>query len=267
MRITFDWAAPPLHWLMAQCLSRFTRVNKTQSYFRRGWTLLGPAVEWHYFLWKSERLTDQMTHLFTSSPTGHFQCFLILACRNSGLHLLILDLRDFLNSAHFSVKKLSRSHSGNHTYRNSVPANKQVERLGTGTLIASPNLRQNVFFRFLHKTGEPIRDVIKTPRMWFDRNRTSLCARGKTRGNYYFLKPDKEETSQLLINNLIPLRTSLQKTVEDWHKWEVLTDVWLKMSKKSPSFPFFFIVTGLKNGEQMENNSSAKTSAMVNSDT
>lgn len=29
LRIMFDWAAPPLHWLMTQCLSWFTRVNKT----------------------------------------------------------------------------------------------------------------------------------------------------------------------------------------------------------------------------------------------
>lgn len=56
------------------------------------------------------------------------------------------------------------------------------------------------------------------------------------KGNYYFLKPDKEEKDFVTSDKyLITWCRWSQKTVEDWYEWEVWTDVWLKLSMKWPS--------------------------------
>lgn len=69
------------------------------------------------------------------------------------------------------------------------------------------------------------------------------CVSGENHeGNYYFLKPDKEEKDFSTTDKYFKTwcRWS-QKTVEDWYEWEVLTDVWLKWPIEWPS-PWFLIL-------------------------
>lgn len=212
----------------SECLARFKRVHKTKPYFRCGWALLGPTLEWQNFLWK--RLTHQMTHLLTSSQRVHFQCFLMSQVR----HGIVYPWLAWFSEQHTLYRKSAPD------FTLGISPNKHVKRLGTGTPTASANLQQNVLSvsteggRTHPRRHQDTKEVIQQASDLVVRQRKD------TREVLFTETPQGREDVATTDKSLITLRTSLQKAVEDWHKREVLTDVWLKMSKNGQVLCFCY---------------------------